>query len=164
MSSATSLSRNMDKAVYQSLRCLQRRRGIGYVAVGSVIGFFVGYFALPRLHWLYGIIGSLSFTMSLQLSLMRQHRRTWQSRRLLRFVDSIERIAAGISLAMLNIYVLIGGVPIIDFVAIGSWCVLFVLAGTAAGEYWWQQRCFVTLDRSSQLRYLCAAMRHWNNH
>lgn len=127
--------------------------------LGSIVGFFVGYFALPRLHWFYGVVGGLSFAIGLQLSLMRQHRRTWQSKRLITLVDTVERIASGISLVMLNTYVFISGISLMDFVAIGAWCGLFLLGGTAVGEYWWQQRYFIILDRPSQLRYLCTTMR-----
>jgi hypothetical protein len=138
---------------------LQRQRWLMYTVTGGFMGVIVGYYAVPRLQWFYIVVAVLSTSVGMQLSLMRQQRRTWQSRRIVSLLDASERIIVGLAIFVLSLYALIGDVPGDYFVAITSWSGLYFLVGNAIGEYWWQQRRFPQLDRSEQLRYLCASFR-----
>ncbi|GIV50190.1 MAG: hypothetical protein KatS3mg038_0711 [Candidatus Kapaibacterium sp.] len=142
------------------LHRLQRHRWVRYVAVESLLGILVGYYALPQLVWFSGIVALLSWSVGMQLAIFRQQRKTWQSQQLRLLLDAIERIAGGIALVLLSLHGVWSDVPREVVAGVGVWSAFFLIAGTAAGEYWWQFRRFRRMEYSAQLRYLCNCMRH----
>jgi len=147
------------KPLVSELHRLQRHRWARYVAVESVLGILVGYYALPQLHWFAWIVALLSCSVGMQLAILRQQRRTWQSPRLRLLLDALERIAGGLALVMYSVRGLWSNVPHHVVVGVDVWSAFFLIAGTAAGEYWWQFRRFRRMEYSAQLRYLCNCMR-----
>ncbi len=121
----------------------------------ALLGLVVGYYTMPRFQWMYVIVGILSVLVGTQLSLMRQHRRTWQSNRIVLLLDSLERMCTGIMLVVMCIYGLAERIPQDVFVAVVAWSGFCFVAGNAVGEYFWQFRRFPILGTSEQVRYLC---------
>jgi len=142
-----------------TLQRLQRQRWVRYIFVEALLGMFVGYYMLPRLFWFAGVVALLSWSVGMQLSILRQQRRTWQSHHLQQLIDAIERISGGLALVFLSLYGLLEVSHHELIVAVGVWTAFFFIAGTASGEYWWQMRRFRRLEHSAQLRYLCNCMR-----
>lgn len=143
-------------SIHQYMRLVQHRRWVMYVIILGILGVLVGYYSLPRFHVFYLVVGFLSLAVGVQLSIMRQHRRTWQSERAVRLLDALERLCGGLMLMVLCVGALIGeNVPHEIFVAVVGWCEFWITAGNAAGEYWWQWYRFPRLETSEQLRYLC---------
>ncbi|MCX7930367.1 MAG: hypothetical protein N2663_06575 [Chlorobi bacterium] len=144
-----------NSAIEYELRRIQRKHWLRYVTIESLLGLVVGYYALPRIQLCYAVVGVLALFVGVQLSLLRQHRRTWQSDRIVRLLDAIERLGIGTALFALCVYVLLDSVPHGDFVATLSWTGFWIVAGSAGGEYRWQYWQFPTLGRVEQVRYLC---------
>lgn len=147
--------RPLDSELYR----LQRHRWTRYVAVESLLGILVGYYALPQLQWFSGVVALLSGSVGMQLAILRQQRRTWQSQRLRLLLDAVERVAGGLALVLFSLHAISGNVPHEVALGVGVWSAFFLIAGMAAGEYWWQFRRFRRMEYSAQLRYLCNCMR-----
>ncbi|GIV54254.1 MAG: hypothetical protein KatS3mg039_0772 [Candidatus Kapaibacterium sp.] len=145
--------------LHRQLRLLQRRRWAMYVAMEGILGILVGYYSVPRFHWFAVVVGALSVLVGLQLSVMRQHRRTWQSERIVALLDALERLCAGTMLVALSIYALVDNVPRDAFLGVTVWSAFWVVGGSAGGEYWWQWRYFPKMEASEQVRYLCRYLR-----
>ncbi len=137
------------------LQQIQRKRWTMYVVAEGLLGIIVGYYTVPRFQWVYVIVGILSILVGAQLSLMRQHRRTWQSKRIVDLLDSLERMCTGIMLVITCIYGLTEKIPQDVFAAVVAWSGFCYIAGNAGGEYFWQFRRFPRLGTSEQVRYLC---------
>lgn len=148
----------LSNEIHALLQSLQRRRGRRYIALLTVLGFGVGYYALPSLHWFHCVIAILSTTVGIQLAVLRQKRHTWRSIQLARILDGAEQVCLGGALATVCLYALTSSIPLDVTAGVIAWSGFFFVLGACCGEYSWQKLHLRRMSSSAQLRYLCISL------